>query len=353
MPINKIITIGGKKVGYNQKCYIIAEAGVNHNGRLDLALKMIDAAKRAGADAVKFQTFKAGQVVIPKGRMAKYQRENIGKTKSQLEMLKKLELNEKFYKPIINLCKKRKITFISTPHGGFESVDFLQSLDTPVFKFGSGDLNNLPVLQYAAKFHKPMILGTGMSTLKEVKEAIDCIKKLGNKKIIVLHCTSNYPCPLDEVNLRAMQTMMKKLDVLVGYSDHTLGINVSVMAVALGACVIEKHFTLDRNMQGLDHKASIEPEELKEMIKQIRNVKEILGSPIKKPNKSEMLMIKTIRKSIVSLRDIKKGEKFTKENIGIKRPGTRLAPKYYFEILGKISRKNIKKDSLLAKEMFF
>lgn len=330
------IKIGDKLIGKGCPYFVIAEAGVNHNGRLDLALKLIDAASDAGADAIKFQTFKAEGVVIARG-----------KAKPHFEMLKKLELKEKFYKPIIRQCKQKNIIFLSTPHSP-DAIDFLESL-VPAYKIGSGDLTNLPFLEKVAKKKKPIILSTGMATMKEVKEAMGCIKKTGNNKIIALHCTTNYPCSFNEVNLRAMQTMMKKLDVLVGYSDHTLGIDISAMAVTLGACVIEKHFTLDRNMTGPDHKASIEPDELGKMIKQIRNVEEILGSAIKKPNKSEIPMIKATRKSIVSLRNIKKGEKFTKDNIGIKRPGAGLAPKYYFKIVGKKAKKNIKADKLIKK----
>ncbi len=343
------VKIRDKLIDLNGPCFIIAEAGVNHNGRLDLALKLVDEAARAGADAVKFQTFKAEQVVTKQGKMAEYQKKNIGKKESQLEMLKKLELKEEFYKPIIRHCKQKNIIFLSTPHGSFEAVDFLQKLDVPAFKFGSADLTNLPVLKYAAKFKKPMILSTGMAIMKEVKEAIKCIRKTGNNKIVVLHSTTNYPCPFNEVNLRAMQIMMKELDVLVGYSDHASGIQVSLIAVSLGACLIEKHFTLNKSMKGPDHKASIEPKELKEMVKQIRNTEEILGSLIKKPTKSEIPMMKTVRKSIVSLKDIKKGEKFTKNNIGIKRPGTGLEPEYYFTILNKKAKKDIKADELIKK----
>lgn len=330
------IKIRNKLIGPKELCFIIAEAGVNHNGRLDLALKLVDAASDAGADAVKFQTFKAEDVVTTQG-----------KTESHFKMLRKLELKEKFYKPIIKRCKEKNIIFLSTPHSP-DAIDFLESL-VPAYKIGSGDLTNLPFLEKAAKKKKPIILATGMAAMKEVKEAIDCIKKTGNNKIIALHCTTNYPCPFDEVNLRAMQTMMRKLDVLVGYSDHTLGTQVPVMAVTLGACLIEKHFTLDRNMAGPDHKASIEPKELKKMIFKIRNIKTILGSDIKKPTKSEIPMIKTARKSIVSLCNIKKGEKFTKNNTGIKRPGTELAPKYYFKIVGKKAKKDIKVDKLIKK----
>ncbi len=319
-------------ISYQSPIFIIAEAGVNHNGRLDLALRLVDAAVRAGADAVKFQTFKAEDVVT---------------TKAQLAMLRPLELKEKDYAKIIKRCNQRGIIFLSTPHGGFTSVDWLQKLKVPAFKFGSGDLTTLPLLQYAAKFKKPMILGTGMATLAEVQAAVQTIKKAGNKKIIVLHATTNYPCPPQEVNLRAMQTMMQKLNVLVGYSDHTLGTQVPVMAATLGACVIEKHFTLDKTMPGPDHKASLEPAELKMMVQSVRNVFVVLGSPQKAPTKSEASLLKNIRKSLVALASLKTGEIFTAKNLGIKRPGTGLEPKYFNDILGRITKREIKKDELI------
>ncbi len=346
----KKISISGKFVGYNQPVFVIAEAGVNHNGCLDLALKLVDAAVAAGADAVKFQTFKAEQVVTASGKMAVYQKKNLGKEESQLAMLKKLELREEFYKPIIERCKERGIIFLSTPHGGFESVDFLRKLGVPAFKFGSGDLTNLPVLEYVAEFNKPMILGTGTATMKEVKEAIKVIKKAGNSKIIALHCTTNYPCPLDEVNLSAMVMMMKELNVLVGYSDHTLGVEVPIVAAALGACVLEKHFTLDKNMTGPDHVASAEPAELKEIVENVKKVLVILGSASKKPNKSEIPLIKIARKSVVATKNVKKGEKFTKENLGIKRPGSGLPPKFFSLIVGKKAKKDLLPDTIIKTE---
>lgn len=348
----KNIKIGNKFIGENQPVFIIAEAGVNHNGNLKIALKLIDAAVAAGADAVKFQTFKAEQVVTTAGEMAVYQKKNIGKTESQLEMLKKLELPESFYQPLIKRCREKNIIFLSTPHGGFNSVSLLQRLKVPAFKFGSGDLTNLPVLEYAAKFGKPMILGTGMATLAEVQTAVDVIKKAGNQQIIVLHCATDYPCPLNEVNLRAMLTMRQKLSVLVGYSDHTSGINVPMMAASLGACLIEKHFTLDKNLSGPDHKASLEPTELKQMVKVVRQVNIIMGSPVKKPTESENKIIKTVRKSLVSLVAVSKGDKFTAKNTGIKRPGTGLSPKYYQEIIGRVAKKDIAADSLIRKEYY-
>lgn len=343
----KSLKIADKIVGENRPVFIIAEAGVNHNGRLDLALKLIDAAKTAGADAVKFQTFKTEQVVTKEVKMAEYQKKNTGKEETQFSMLKKLELEESFYPKLLSYAKNKKIILLSTPHGGFESVDLLREIGIPAFKFGSGDLTNLPVLQYAAGFKKPMILGTGMANMVEVKEAVDCIKKTGNNKIIVLHCTTNYPCPDEEVNLRAMQTMMKELNVLVGYSDHTLGFQTPLMAAALGACVIEKHFTLDRSLPGPDHKSSLEPEELNDMIRMVKKSQIILGSAVKEPTVSEKKIKSIVRKSIVALDDIGRGDKLTMANIGIKRPGTGIAPKYISTLIGRKAKEYIKKDYLI------
>ncbi|MFA5935769.1 MAG: N-acetylneuraminate synthase [Patescibacteria group bacterium] len=339
--------IGPATVGYGHPVFIIAEAGVNHNGRLDLALKLIDAAADAGADAVKFQTFHAEDVVTSQGEMAAYQKKNIGKVKSQIEMLRELELKDKDYPLLIARAKKRKILFLSTPHGGKNSVDFLRKLGIPAFKFGSGDLTNLPVIAYAASFGKPMILGTGMGTMKEVEDAIAVIQKAGNRKIAMLHCTSNYPCPPEETNLRAMTTMMENLPVLVGYSDHTAGIQIPIMVTAMGACVIEKHFTLDKNMAGPDHKASLEPDELRSMVEAVRLATTVLGSSKKAPNPSEKIIAPLVRKSLVTLKPIDKGEKFTHNNIGIKRPGTGIQPREYSRILGKTARRMIPADTLL------
>ena len=346
------IKIGNKIIGEGKPTFIIAEAGVNHNGRLDLALQLVDVAADAGADAIKFQTFKAEQVVTRSVEMAEYQKKNMDKTESQIKMLKNLEFNEKWYPKVMKRCKKRGIIFFSTPHGGFASVDLLQKIGVPAFKFGSGDLTNLPVLKYVAKFKKPMILGTGMATMREVKEAIKIIKSAGNDKIIVLHCTTSYPCSFNEVNLRAMQSMIKKSGVLVGYSDHTSGSQVPVMAVTLGAQVVEKHLTLDNNMNGPDHKASANQTVFKEMVDEIRKAEIILGNSEKKPMLSEMKIKFNIRKSLVALNNIKKGEVFSYKNIGIKRPGIGLPPKYLFKILGKKSKRNLKTDTLIKKNDF-
>lgn len=334
------IAIKNHHISYGSPVFIIAEAGVNHNGDLKTALKLIDEAASAGVDAVKFQTFVAGDVVTSTGKMAEYQIKNMGKTCSQLELLKKIELPENFYKPIIERCEEKKVIFLSTPHGGFNSVDLLVRLGVPAFKFGSGDLTNFPLLKYAAKFGKPMILGTGMATMREVGEAVGCIEKTGNNQIITLHCTTNYPCPYNEVNLKAMRAMMRRFDILVGYSDHTNGCQVPIMAATMGACVIEKHFTLDKKMVGPDHQASSDPAELKLMVQSIREIPVIQGVEIKKPNYSEQSMIKSVRKSIVATKNIKKNELFTEQNLGIKRPGTGLHPRHWDRLIGKKAKKD-------------
>lgn len=344
--------IASHAIGEGEPVFLIAEAGVNHNGELDLALQLVDAAAKAGADAVKFQTFKAEEVTTGSGTMAGYQKRNSGKDESQIAMLRALELQEEFYAPLRKRCEERGIMFLSTPHGGFASVDFLAELKVPAFKFGSGDLNNLPLIAHAAKVDIPMIFGTGMATLAEVQEAVQTCYDAGNRDIVMLHCTTNYPCPLDEVDLRAMQTMMSELDCLVGYSDHTMGIQVPTMAVTLGAVVIEKHFTLSRDMQGPDHAASLEPDELAEMVRAVRDVSVIMGTPEKKPHASEADVTVIARKSVVSLREIKVGEAFTKDNLGIKRPGDGLAPRRYLDILGQKAKKDIDADSQLQEGDF-
>ncbi|MBI2658427.1 N-acetylneuraminate synthase [Candidatus Woesearchaeota archaeon] len=350
------INIGGRGIGENEPCFIIAEAGVNHNGSLELAKKLVDAAKDAGADAVKFQTFKSEDLIAEKTPMAKYQEENIGGGETQLQMLKRLELDYNNFKALKKYCDEKDIIFLSTPHTN-DAIDFLDKM-MPAFKIGSGDLTNIPFLKKAAKKLKPMILGTGMSTLEEVKEALSEIYEAGNREVIMLHCTTSYPCPKNEVNLRAMQTMQKELDSLVGYSDHTLGIDVPQMAVKLGAVLIEKHFTLDRGMEGPDHKASLEPDELKEMITAIKNKDYekikldggVLGSAEKKPTKSEIENAKVARKSIVAARNIAKGEKLSFGNLAIKRPGIGLKPKDIYSIIGKKANAQIMKDELLSLE---
>jgi N-acetylneuraminate synthase len=342
----KTIKIGKKTIGKGHPTFIIAEAGVNHNGKIELAKKLIDAAFDAGADAVKFQTFKSEGVVTEKADIAEYVKKNVGKDIKQIDLIKKFELSYNDFKELKKYCDQRKIIFLSTPHS-FDAIDFLDDL-VPAFKFGSGDLTNIPALEHASKKGKPMILGTGMSTLLEVKNALNAIRNMGNNKIISLHCTTNYPCSFEEVNMNAMKTMQEELNCLIGYSDHTMSITVPIMATTLGAVIIEKHFTLDRNLKGPDHKASLEPDELKKMVTEIRNVENALGNPQKKPTDSEKEIMKNVRKSIVAKIDILKGEIIKRELLEVKRPGTGINPDKINKIIGKKAGRNIKKNKILA-----
>lgn len=335
------VRIGARLIGDRQPIFVIAEAGVNHNGRLEMALELVDAAAAAGADAVKFQTFKTEDLVVETAEMAEYQKKNLGMEESQFAMLKKLELAETDYPAIIARCRERNIIFLSTPHSGLGSLDLLVRLHVPALKFGSGDLTNLPLLRAAARYGLPLILGTGMATLDEVREASEAMREAGAREIIFLHCTSNYPCRIAEVNLRAMNTMAEDLGTLVGYSDHTLDIQVPVMAVAMGASIIEKHFTLRRSLPGPDHASSLEPGELARMVKAIRKAETILGSSYKKPNPSELSTMTVARKSLVTTIPIKAGERFTASNIGIKRPGSGLPPKLFDRLISQISTRDI------------
>src|SRR3989344_34230 len=342
--MKKVIKIEDKLIG-NNYVFVIAEAGVNHNGSLVLAKKLVDVAKEAGADTVKFQTFKSEDFVTKEANMANYQEKNTGKKESQLEMLKKLELSYKDFEELKKYCDQKKIMFLSTPHTE-SAIDFLDKL-VPAFKVGSGDLTNLPLLENLAKRNKPIILSTGMGNLTEIKEAVETIKK-NNDQIILLHCITNYPCPKEDVNLKAMKTIEKEFSCITGYSDHTEGIEVPIMAVSLGAKVIEKHFTLDKNMEGPDHKASLNPVELKLMIDKIRKNEqieipnEILGNGLKVPNKNEVEIAKVARKSVVARMDIPLGSVITENMLIIKRPGTGIIPKDIKKIIGKKANKIIK-----------
>jgi len=343
------LKIGDKLIGEEEPCFIIAEAGVNHNGSVELAKKLIDAAKDAGADAVKFQTFKAENVVVKDAQKAEYQKETTGEG-SQYEMIKKLELTEEGFRELADYAEKKDIMFLSSPFDK-ESVDLLYELDVPAFKVGSGEITNFPLLRYIAKKRKPIILSTGMSTLGEIEEALDVIRSEGVEDIILLHCVSNYPARIEDVNLRAIETLKQAFKLPVGFSDHTLGIIVPIAAVALGACVIEKHFTLDRNLPGPDHRASLEPDELKEMVKAIREVEKALGNGIKKPTKEEEKIKKVARKSIVAKVDISKGAIITEDMLDVKRPGTGIEPKYLKFIIGRKAKEDIKKDDVIRFEM--
>jgi N,N'-diacetyllegionaminate synthase len=343
------IHIENKTIGTDNPCFIIAEAGVNHNGKLSMAKKLVDTAVTAGVDAVKFQTAKAEDVVVDTVGIAGYAKKNMGKNITQLAMIKKFELSYEDFTFLHDYCEKKGIIFLSTPHS-IDAIDFLDSL-VPAFKIGSGDINNVPALKRVARKKKPIILGTGMSTMKEVKDAISVIRSEKNNQIIALHCTTNYPCPLKEVNLRAMTTMRDELDCLVGYSDHTLGMIVPLMAVSLGAVVLEKHFTLNRNFSGPDHKASMTPKELKAMVREIRKIETALGSNEKTPTKSEKKIMQLVRKSIVAKKPIKKGTLLTEQMLSIKRPGTGIPPKELKKIIGKKTRLFINKDQIFQWDM--
>ena len=312
---------------------IIAEAGVNHNGKLDLAYKLCDAAKEAGVDVIKFQTWNTDLVITKNTRMAEYQAENLSSSESQYEMLKKLELSYAHFKMIKEYCDNIGIRFLSTADET-ESLDFLLELGIDLVKLGSGEITNIPYLRHVGGLHLPVILSTGMSNLAQVAVAYDTLTQAGAEDISILHCTTNYPCPMDEVNLRAMVTLREAFKCRVGYSDHTMGTEVPVAAVALGAEIIEKHFTLDRNMEGPDHKASLEPAELKLMVNQIRNVEEALGDGIKRPNKSEVENAKVVLKSILAKRSIKKGELLTPDNLVVKRSSSGISSTYWDVVAG-------------------
>lgn len=328
--------------------FIIAEAGINHNGSIELAKKLIDAAVEAGCDAVKFQTFKTENVISENAPKAEYQKEITGAQETQFAMVKKLELTYEQFAQLSEYCRTRKIMFLSTPFD-LESVDFLASINIPIIKIPSGEITNFPYLRKVGALRKKIIMSTGMAELEEIKEAIDVLLKRGTKRedITILHCNTDYPTPFNDVNLRAMVTIQKMLGVNVGYSDHTLGIEVPVAAVALGASIIEKHFTLDKSMRGPDHRASLDPGELKSMVIVIRNIEKALGSATKKPSESEKKNILIARKSIVAACEIKKNEIFTEKNITCKRPGNGISPMKWDEILGTKARRSYKKDELI------
>jgi N-acetylneuraminate synthase len=343
------VKIGNKWIGDNKPCFIIAEAGVNHNGDVNLAKKLIDAAKRAGADAVKFQTFRAENVVTADAGKANYQKETTGDGESQLEMLKKLELTGRDFKKLFDYSRKKAIVFLSSPFDK-TSVDLLDELGIAAFKIPSGEITNLPLLKYIARKKKPIILSTGMSTLGEIEEALGVLRKEGAEEIILLHCVSCYPAASEDINLRAMDTLRRAFKLPVGLSDHTLGIAIPIAAVALGACVIEKHFTLDRYFPGPDHRVSLEPGELKHMVKAIRDVEKALGDGVKKPAEEEKENKGLVRRSLVAKVDIAEGTMLAEEMLDIKRPAGGIEPKYIGLVVGRRAKKDIAKDSLIMWE---
>ena len=324
---------------------IIAEAGVNHNGSLDTAKALVMAAKECGADIVKFQTINVDELVSKHAAMADYQKNNLSTEESQKDMLKKLALKKEDFYTLANYCRETGIKFLSTPFD-IDSIHFLNPLQD-MWKVPSGEITNYPYLVEIGKTGKEVILSTGMSTLKEVADALEILNIHGAGKITLLHCTTEYPAPPESVNLRAMMTLQNQLHCRIGYSDHTQGIEIPVAAAAMGACIIEKHFTLDRNMPGPDHMASLEPEELKEMIMAVRKVERALGDGINAPSECEKKNIDIARKSIVARRRIKKGEKFCSDNITAKRPGNGVTPMRWNEVIGMCAVRDFDEDELI------
>lgn len=325
---------------------IIAEAGVNHNGSFVLAKQMVDVAKEAGADYIKFQTFSPERLVSQFAEKAEYQKKNTGEDESQLQMLKRLALEKEVFCKLKEYCSMVGIGFISTPFD-LESIDFLGNLDMDFWKIPSGEVTNLPYLEKIAKTGRKVIMSTGMCDIQEIKEAIGVLEDNGTKEIILLHCNTQYPTPYEHVNLKAMHTIWRETGKEVGYSDHTQGIEVSIAAVALGATVIEKHFTLDKEMDGPDHKASLNPQELKAMVEAIRNIEKAVGNEEKEPSPSEKENKSVARKSIVAGENIKRGEIFTEDNLTVKRPGNGISPMRWYEILGTKAVKDFVKDELI------
>jgi N,N'-diacetyllegionaminate synthase len=328
--------------------FIIAEAGVNHNGSVDLAKQLIDVASNSGADAVKFQTFKAENLVSKNTQKAEYQKQTTNASESQFDMIKKLELDVDTHKELITYCQEKDIMFLSTPFD-HDSIDLLSSLGLHIFKIPSGEITNLPYLRYIGSLDKQVVLSTGMSNLQEVEDALTILINAGTSKenITILHANTMYPTPMEDVNLNAMLTIQQEFGVAVGFSDHTLGIEVDIAAVAMGASIIEKHFTLDKTMNGPDHKASLEPDELKAMVLSIRNIEKALGSYEKKPSPSESINIDIARKSIVSNQIIKKGDMLSDKNITTKRPGTGISPMEWDKVIGTVATKNYQVDDLI------
>ncbi|MBU2562629.1 MAG: N-acetylneuraminate synthase [Nanoarchaeota archaeon] len=344
----KTIKIGNKRVGEGYPVLIIAEAGVNHNGDIEKAKKMIKIAAESGADAIKFHTYKTEEIMIKDTPQVEYALKATGES-SFYNMAKKLELKETDFEELINLAKSYGILFLSTPFDE-GSADFLEKLGVLFFKTPSGELINYPFLKHIAKKNLPMIVSTGMSTIEEVKGAVEAIKREGNDQIVLLHCVSNYPANFESINLKSIVKLKEEFNFLTGYSDHTLGIIAPSIAVALGACVIEKHFTLDKNLLGPDHQASLEPEELRKMVKLIRKTEKALGEKIKKPLETELDVQKVIRKSIIAAKEIKKDSLIEKEALTFKRPGTGILPKDVEIVIGKKAKRDIKIDEIIKWE---
>ncbi len=345
-----MVAIQHNTIGDGQRCFIIAEAGVNHNGEIGIAKKLIDAAHAAGADAIKFQTFVTENLVTGSADKARYQKENDPDSTSQFEMLRKLELSEDDFSRLSAYAKKKGILFLSTAFD-HESIGILSRIGVPVFKIPSGEITNLPYLKEIACQHKPVLLSTGMSTMDEIREAVTCLNENGCTVITLLHCTTSYPAPLSSVNLRAITTLRHEFGLPTGYSDHTEGILVPVAAVALGACVLEKHLTLDRNLPGPDHMASLEPEDFTKMVHAVRDVELELGTGEKRPQDCELDNRRVARKSVIAALDIPAGMHLTLEMLAIKRPGTGIEPKHLESLAGKQTRSAIEKDAVITWDM--
>jgi N,N'-diacetyllegionaminate synthase len=330
------------------KTFIIAEAGVNHNGSMKLAMKLVDVAVEAGVDAVKFQTFRAERMISKFARKAEYQCNTSGKSETQLEMVKRLELDVTEHEELMGYCRGKGIMFLSTPFD-LESIELLNGIGVEIFKIPSGEITNLPYLRRIGELKRKKILSTGMAEMGEIENALDILQEAGTPKdsIVVLHCNTEYPTPMEDVNLKAMLTIRDTFGVNVGYSDHTSGIEVPIAAVALGATVIEKHFTLDKNMDGPDHSASLDRVELERMVTAIRNMEKAMGDGIKRPSSSELRNKPVVRKSIVAARDINKGDIFTEDNITVKRPGTGISPMEWDSIIGRNAIRSFNEDELI------
>lgn len=339
--------IGNRSIGNGAPCFIIAEAGVNHNGDIELARKLVDIAKEAGSDAVKFQTFKAERIVTKDAKKAAYQMQTTGSSQSQYEMIKGLELNEDDFKSLAAYSKRKDILFLSSPFD-LESINILSEIGVPAFKIASGEITNFPLIREISQRGMPVILSTGMADLGEIEAALQVIRSVGLQEIVLLHCVSSYPTSACDVNLRAMETLRSAFKLPVGFSDHTCGIAASIASVAMGACVLEKHFTADKDLPGPDHKASLGPSELKEMVRCVRYTERILGDGIKKPTKEELETRKAVRKSIVAACDLPIGICLQENMLDIKRPGTGIAPEQMHALVGRRIKAEIKKDEIIT-----
>ncbi len=344
----QIFKIGNKIIGGNAPCLIIAEAGSNYNGSPDIARKLVDAAVDAHADVVKFQTFKADLLVTKSTPKAQYQKQGKSDGQSYYDLLKWLEIPDEDWWKLKQYCDQKGIIFMSTPHSGKWSVDILEELGVPAYKLGSGDLTNLPFLEYVARNGKPMIISTGMAVMEEIKEAVQTIRAAGNNQIAVLQCTTSYPLEIENVNLRAMDAIQQEVGAIIGFSDHTLGNEAALAAVARGAKIIEKHLTIDKNLPGPDHKASATPEEFRVLVQGIRTVEKALGRAEKIPTATEQEIAKIARKSIIAARDIPAGTLITDDMLIIKRPGTGLLPRQLKEVIGRRAKENIPPDSIIS-----